>query len=308
MRQTPDIVECFLKYVAEELAYSPLTVSTYRRDLKYWKDYVEAGAGSFVPSDITVNDIRAWVAHMGREGLAAVTMKQRLSAVRAFYRYLIRRHGAEANPAASVKINRRQKTLPKFIDSGEIARVLDSMEAEAVTTADYDAVLDSLIVNILYQTGMRSAEILALTDSRVDMSQCSFKVIGKRNKERIVPFGPNLAALLNEYTHLRPAPAAASADNAFLLDRNGEPLKYGRVYRTVKHALDGRVSAVRKSPHVLRHTFATDMLNGGAELTSVRQLLGHASLAATQIYTHVTAGEIYDNYRRAHPRGAVKKS
>lgn len=301
-----DLITSFLEYVGLELASSPLTVDTYRRDLRYWREYVERTAGEFDPFDIKVNDVRAWVAEMARAGLSGATMKQRLSAIRAFYRYLIKRHGATENPATSVKINRREKVLPKFIDTAEMSAVLDTLDDEAAMTEDYQNILDDLIVNILYQTGMRAAEITGLTDARVDLDARQFKVLGKRNKERFIPFGEPLARCIERYLSVRNV--SSLSDDAFLVKEDGTPLKYHHVYGAVRRALDGRVSSVKRSPHVLRHSFATDMLSGGADLMSVRQLLGHASLATTQIYTHLSPGEIYDNYLRAHPRAKSPKT
>lgn len=291
----------FMAYLNEELAYSPLTVSTYRADLRHWLVFEGVDHSKpFNPADVTVNDIRAWVADMSRKGLSTATIKQRMASVRSFYRYLIKRHGFTANPAASVRINRRGKTLPKFIDTGELAAVLDSMDDEAAASQSFDDIRNDLIINIFYQTGMRSAEILSLTDDRVDLSRCEFKVLGKRNKERVIPFSENMRRLIEQYLSVRPANGGTGSP--FLTDSKGLPLKYPKIYRVVRDALDGRVSSTRRSPHVLRHTFATDMLNGGADLTDVRQLLGHSSLATTQIYTHVSLNEIRENYNRAHPR------
>lgn len=292
-----------MRYLSDELAYSPLTLDTYRRDIEYWIEFEKGDKKSgadFDAEGVTVNDIRAWVAYMGRQGLSTATMKQRLSAVRALFRFMIKRYGANSNPAASVKINRRAKLLPKFIDSTEMAAVLDNLQNIAGIDGDYESIRDNLILNIFYQTGMRVSELINLTDSRVDLSHSEFKVLGKRNKERLIPFGANMSQLIKEYLAVRPE--KWEANDSFLLTVKGKPLSYQKTYNIVRKALDGRVSSPRRSPHVLRHTFATDMLNAGADLTSVRQLLGHASLATTQIYTHVTIGEVYENYHRAHPR------
>ena len=299
--KTPAIIETFLGYVRDELAYSELTVLTYRADLGHWLNFLShSDITVFEPQSVTVNDIRAWVASMSRKNLSAATIKQRLSAVRAFYRFMIKRHGLKHNPASGVRINRRGKTLPKFIDTGEMCRVLDGMENEAAVTNDFESVRNTLIINMLYQTGMRASELTALTDSRVDLVRNELKVLGKRSKERIIPFGEHLQRQIEQYYALRPV--AMTGSQPFFTDSEGSALKYSQVYRIVHEALDGNVSSTKRSPHVLRHTFATDMLNNGADLTSVRELLGHTSLATTQIYTHVTASELYENYYRAHPR------
>ena len=296
-----DTVALFMDYLKNELAYSNQTLRVYGSCLEHWRLFLSAETPDFDPTDVTVNDIRAWVADMSRQGLTADTIKNRLSAVRSFYKFLIKRHGAKANPAANVRINRRSKSLPKFIDAGEIADVLDSMDNDAVDMNDFEAVRNDLIVNMLYQTGMRASELVGLTDERVDMTRNELRVLGKRNKERVIPFGLHLHECIEYYMAIRPS-NSDSPKAPFFVDDDGSPLNYSKVYRIVRQSLDGRVSSPKRSPHVLRHTFATDMLNGGADLTSVQKLLGHNSLATTQIYTHVSVGELYENYNRAHPR------
>lgn len=298
-----NIIASFLDYMKDELAYSHHTVTSYKVDLEAWCEFIAPDNPEFNPADVTTNDIRAWVAAMGRQGMAPATIKRKLSSVRALYRYLIKRHGAAANPAANVKVNRRRKSLPKFIDSAEMANVLDRMDSDAVVSDDFNTVRDDLIINMLYQTGMRASELVALTDGRVNLERCELKILGKRNKERVVPFGPGLAALIEHYLSLRSITRAD--DNAFFTTDDGTPMNYGKLYNIVRKALDGSVSSTKRSPHVLRHSFATHMLNGGADLTSVRKLLGHVSLATTQIYTHVSVSELYENYRRAHPRAKI---
>lgn len=297
----PDnFIDAYLNYLRDELAYSPLTLRVYSNSLEYWRSFIVGENGALDPQTVTLNDIRAWVAQMGRQNLSTATIKNRLSAVRSLYQFLIKRYGIKINPAASVRINRRQKPLPKFIDSGEIASVLDTMDIEAHVSCDFESVRDDLIVNMLYLTGMRASELVGLTDSRVDCTRNELKVLGKRNKERVIPFGNTLLEQIAKYVSLRPV--SPSPGQPFFTTSNGEALKYHQVYRIVRQSLDGRVSSPKRSPHVLRHTFATDMLNGGADLTSVQKLLGHNSLATTQIYTHVSVSELYENYRRAHPR------
>ena len=302
MRGSNPKIEAFLTYLRDELAYSPLTQKLYRDGLDNWMLFVARDEKNFDPQEVTVNDIRAWVAQMSRHGNSAGTIKHRLCAVRALYRYLIKRCGATHNPAANVRINRREKPLPKFIDSGEMAQILNSMDNDAIDSNDFENIRNDLILNLFYQTGMRASELVGLTDARVDLSRNELKILGKRNKERVVPFGPSLRSIIEKYISLRPLTFQSEVQQPFITDDEGNGLKYKKIYDLVHTMLDGRVSSVKRSPHVLRHTFATDMLNGGANLTSVRELLGHTSLATTQIYTHVSIGELYENYNRAHPR------
>lgn len=297
------MIDAFIRYLRDELAYSPHTVLSYGKDLKEWRAFVAPDSQDFDPCTVTTNDTRAWVATLSRNGLSTSSIKRKLSSVRSLYNFLIKRHGATSNPAANIRINRRQKPLPKFIDRNEMAAVLDSLDEEAFAANDFISVRNDLIINMLYQTGMRASELTALTDERVIMSRNELKVLGKRNKERIVPYGSALAELIEKYINLRPGEPGGC--RPFFTDEEGNELTYNQLYRVVRQSLDGRVSSPKRSPHVLRHSFATDMLNEGADLTSVRKLLGHKSLATTQIYTHVSLNELRENYRKAHPRSKV---
>lgn len=299
------MIDRFIEYLRTELAYSPLTLKVYRTDLTDWKNFVahdNDGTADFDPMSITTNDTRAWVASLGRRGLTGGTIKHKLSAVRSLYNWMIKRHGALSNPAARVTVNRREKPLPKFIAPAEMNRVLTELDEE---TEGFTSLRNSLVLNLLYQTGMRASEMVNLTDERVDTARSELKVLGKRNKERLIPFGDSLKSLIDNYRAVRPA--AIAPGQPFLVDEDGAPLNYNRVYAIVRNALDGRVSSSKRSPHVLRHSFATDLLNNGADLTSVRKLLGHESLATTQIYTHVSVAELRDSYQRAHPRARHDK-
>lgn len=305
MNQRPDYIKMFLSYLKDEMAYSPLTLTVYEASLGHWLDFLGCDSAGLDPASVKVNDMRAWVASMSRAGLTAGTIKNRLSAVRSFYRFLVKRHGAPENPAANVRINRREKALPKFIDTYEMAGVMHTLEDESLAE-EFVPVRDLLIVDMFYQTGIRASELMGLTMARVDLARAEIKVLGKRNKERVIPVADTLMSTIRHYLKL--CPPHTGADAPFFVSEDGEPLKYHHIYKIVRKSLDGRVSSTRRSPHVLRHTFATDMLNGGADLTSVQKLLGHNSLATTQIYTHVSLNELYENYNRAHPRAKTSQT
>jgi len=308
---TRNLIATFLEYLAAEKGASPLTIRTYGTDLRGWKEFVAPNVDDevFDPANVPVNDTRAWVADMGSRGLKTRTIMHKISAVSSLYEYMVRHCGATSNPVTRIRINRRERPLPRFIAFKELSAVINSFDDDAAREdADYDTILSDLILNILYQTGIRSSELVGLTDARVDTSRRELKVLGKRNKERIVPFGDSLLDIINRYKAVRPA-GPADTGGKFIVDRNGKGITYNKVYVIVRRALDGHVSSPKRSPHVLRHTFATDMLNAGADLAAVRELLGHASLATTQIYTHVSLSEMRNAYMTAHPRaraGVIK--
>ncbi|MDE6174713.1 MAG: tyrosine-type recombinase/integrase [Duncaniella sp.] len=304
-----ELINQFLDHLSHELNYSRLTVSAYRTDLMAWADFATAGhPESLQPLDVTTSDLRQWIGALGREGCTPRTIRRKASSLRSFFRYLMHTHGLRSNPASALTLARIPKDLPVYIRPDDTARVLDDP-----TPADgFTDLRNRLIIDILYSTGIRCSELIGLLDRATDTRKGELKVLGKRNKERIIPIGPELCQAIEDYRSARdssPATAISQADpTAPLLVRNdGRPLYRKYVYNVVHETLSSEgVHASRLSPHVLRHSFATDMLNSGAPLTSVQLLLGHQSLTSTQVYTHVTYNELKHNYQLAHPR-ALKK-
>lgn len=306
----PMLIKQFIEYLRCELNYSALTVASYGKILAQWREFITGGSEvahtpNFDPYSVTVNDIRAWAASMANAGLSVRTVRWKLSAVRTFYNYLCKRHGAKANPAAEVVMAKLPKTLPHFIAEDETMAVLND---DLLDTNNFVELRDYLVVEMFYSTGMRAAELIGLSDESIDMSRCELKVLGKRNKERTIPFGEHLKLLIEQYRTVRAATLGDSVKpEAFFVRESGEPLYYGLVNKIVHSRLDGAVHSSKRSPHVLRHSFATDMLNNGADLNAVQHLLGHTSLATTQIYTHITYRELLNNYQLAHPRAQSKR-
>lgn len=297
------MIDKFLSYIAHELCLSPNTVSAYRTDLLMWHDFAtRGGQRPFTPEAYTVNQLRLWVAESART-VSVRTVRRRVQSLRAFYRYLMRNCGLLNNPAAELQLSRLPKSLPVYVRPAETEKMIDSLQERC--DRSLNDLRDCLIVDMLYSTGMRCSELIGLTDGNVDTRRGELKVLGKRNKERIIPFGKELNTLITKYREIRGASAPGAP---FFTRPDGRPLYRKMVYNVVHQAmLDEGVHAERMSPHVLRHSFATDMLNEGAGLNSVQQLLGHASLTTTQIYTHITYRELQHNYQLAHPR-AQKKS
>lgn len=292
----------FLTYLRHELNSSPHTVEAYGRDLRQWQAYVTSeGKYEFRPAEVTSSDLRQWVLGLARSGDSTRTVRRKMQAVRAFYKWMLRCGAVASNPAADVALPKLDKPLPVYVRPEETAAVID----EELDTEDFIAVRDRLIVDMLYSTGMRCSELLTLRDAAVDTRKGELKVLGKRNKERIIPFGQELTDMIALYRRLRDDLIESRAEE-FFLRPTGEPLYRKLIYNVVHEALQGRAHAARLSPHTLRHSFATDMLNNGADLNAVQHLLGHASLATTQVYTHISYRELKQNYRTAHPR-ALKK-
>lgn len=291
--------ENFLTYIQCELNRSAHTVSSYRSDLDLWQAFTREHFGpGFDPLRTTLSDVRMWVAAQAAAGISPRSIKRRVSMLRTFFGFLVDRYGMKANPALDLQTARAPRSLPSVIRPEESAKILDA----PFDPDDFTEVRDRLILLTLYSTGMRASELTGLTDSSIDVARGELKVLGKRNKERIIPFGNEMTRMIDLYRSLRPA----SASTAFFTDPDGRPLTYRKLWTVVRHMLAGRVRASRPTPHALRHSFATDMLNGGASLTAVQRLLGHASLATTQIYTHLSYTELQNNYQLAHPRAQKK--
>lgn len=304
------LIDTFLKYLRCELNLSDHTVSSYSCDLHQWYDFA-ASVGLYDctpehpepdPAKVTLNDLRLWVSHMSSGGLSPRSARRKIQSLRAFYKYLMRRHGLEVNPAAELMPARLPHTLPTFIRPEETAAILD----EDFDHDDFIAVRDRLIINMLYSTGMRCSELLGLKDANINLGRGELKVLGKRNKERIIPFGDEMNGLIRLYRNLRNRQAATLSPE-FFVRPDGKPLYRYLVYKIVHNSLTGKASVSKCSPHVLRHSFATDMLNNGADITAVQQLLGHQSLSTTQIYTHLSYRDLLTNYKLAHPRAKTKE-
>lgn len=270
----------FLQYTRYERNLSPLTVKAYGSDLRQFGDFLTGGKRPLEPRSVTASDVRAWMVDLARRHDGARTMRRKIQALRAYYKWLLRRGDVAADPTAGLELAKLPRVLPCYLRESTLDALLDS----PVDTADYEAVRDRLVVMMLYDTGMRRAELIGLRDAAVDTARGELKVHGKRDKDRIVPFGPELARAITLYRQLRDRQVARGCE-AFFLTAKGAPLYPSLVYRVVHQALQQAGGTGKLSPHVLRHSFASAMLNNGADIDSVKQLLGHESLAATQVYT-----------------------
>ena len=295
-------IEMFLKYLRYELNYSVHTVLSYRNDLNQFAEFLVGGGNDELRLEsVTPNDVREWMMNRTQGGDSLRTIRRKVQSLRALYKYMEREGLVDDNPAAEVELAKLPKKLPSYMR----VESMDALFDEQIDVTDFEAVRDRLIVMMLYETGIRRGELIDLLDINVDTGKKEMKVHGKRDKDRIVPFGAELCQWIAMYRRQRNRVAGGHVEN-FFVRKNGEKLYPSLVYKVVHDALLEVGGGNKYSPHVLRHTFASAMLNDGAELNNVKELLGHESLAATQVYTHITFRELKDNYQSAHPR-ALKK-
>lgn len=291
------LTDSFLDYLLYERNYSEGTVKYYRADILELQEFGEELLGDLTPSDVDAELVREWIASLMDRGCASSTINRKLSSIRTYYKYLLRRGEVVADPLQKVTGPKKKKPLPVFLREGEVNRLLDDMDFGE----GFEGCRDRMIIEMFYATGMRLSELIGLDDEDIDFSASLIKVTGKRNKQRLIPFDEELRCSIQEYVKVRNEAFPVRSD-AFFIRKNGERLNRGIVAYIVKRNLSKVVTVKKRSPHVLRHTFATAMLNNGADLGSIKELLGHESLATTEVYTHTTFEELKKVYNQAHPR------
>lgn len=290
-------VDSFSDYLKLERGYSPRTVQEYHDDLKAFEAFCKESDPMLTWETIESDVVRNWMVSMMDAGRAAATVNRRLSSLRTFYKYLLKRNWIKTDPLCGVRGPKKQKPLPVFLRENEMNRLLDG----GCFGDDFFGKRDKLIVNVFYATGIRLSELTGLDNKDVDLDEGVLKVTGKRNKQRLVPFGEELRLSFRDYLKEKAA-SGIMDDGAMFVDKNGMRLKNAKVRNLVRSYL-GMVSTLKKrTPHVLRHTFATSMLNHHADLESLRELLGHESISTTEVYTHTTFEELKEMYNHAHPR------
>ena len=290
-------IESFLDYLKLERNYSQLTVLKYESCLRLFEDFFKSLNTELEWESVDADVIRDWMESMMDAGLNAATVNGRLSAVRSFYRFALKRGLVDNDPAHTLTGPKKEKPLPKFIREKDMDRLL----SPEMWNDSYKDVCARTIILLFYETGIRVSELVMINDEMVDLDNRQLKVTGKRNKQRIIPFGAELEQALREFVRLRDEQVERIEDGFFLTDK-GQRMNDAQVRYIVKSQL-GRVTTQQKrTPHVLRHTFATTMLNHEAGLESVKKLLGHESLATTEIYTHTTFEQLKKVYEKAHPR------
>jgi integrase/recombinase XerC len=290
--------ESFLQYLQIEKRYSLHTVRSYLNDLDQFFQFLESLGLPEDPGAVTSYDIRAWIVSMLDNNYSTISVHRKISCLRVFFRYLRKEGIVKSDPLEKVVLPKRKKSLPVFIEEEAMGKLLDN----DIFGDDFAGVRNRTIIELLYLTGMRRAELIGLRDNDVDLADGSLKVTGKRNKQRIIPLVGPFIRRLEEYISVRNEKIPETKNGWFFITDKGNKLYDKYVYNTVNSYLAMVTTIEKKSPHILRHTFATHMLNRGADLNSIKELLGHANLSATQIYTHNTFEKLKKVYKQAHPR------
>lgn len=314
------MIEAFLNYLSLERACSPHTVTSYGNDLREFRTYLgqtETGLGL---KDADADLVRGWAMSLVASGVKASSVNRKFSSLRTFYKYLLKKGIIEVSPMQSVHGPKKAKPLPQFVREADMERLLCAT-AQGDT---WQEMRNHAVLQLFYETGIRLSELVGLDETDVDFGRKTIKVTGKRNKQRIIPIGDGLAESLKRYMEIRPNPSDRGGDSIiaeqsslphregwggsplFVTDK-GERVYPGWVYRLVRKNLSQVVTLKKRSPHVLRHTFATAMLNNAAELEAVKELMGHESVSTTQIYTHTTFEELKKAYKQAHPRASINQ-
>ncbi|MCB0761324.1 MAG: tyrosine-type recombinase/integrase [Flavobacteriales bacterium] len=293
-----DSIDQYLSFLQNEKRYSPHTLEGYRGDLEQYFQFQEEQFETTDLKDATHAMVRSWVVNLVELDFQPTSVQRKLSSLRSFFKYHLREGTVVTNPVKGVVAPRKKKRLPVFVDESCMEKFNFDFFEE-----DFAGMRDKLIVTILYETGIRKAELIGLHDGSLDFGKKQVKVLGKRNKERIIPISGGLIEDVKKYQLLRNEQFGRQ-EGAYLLVTNQGNKMYPRfVYNKVNHYLGLVTTLKKKSPHILRHTFATHLLNNGADLNAVKELLGHASLSSTQVYTHNTIEKLKDVHRKAHPNG-----
>ena len=291
--------DSFLKYLAAERNYSSATIQSYAKDLSMFQEFLEEQNLDASWTAVEAEDVREWVIYlMDEQKMAASSVNRRLSAMRSFYKYLRRVGWVSINPMEKVVAPKKKRPLPYYVRESEMDKLLE-LTAE---DRSFKGIRDRLVLMMFYETGIRRAELLGMTDASVDLASKQIKVTGKRNKQRIVPFGEELENEIKAYRTAREEALGQKTFPKLFVTDEGTAMNETQVSKIVKDNLSKVTTIKKRSPHVLRHSFATAMLNNKADLTSIQKLLGHESVATTEIYTHVSFEELKSEYKNAHPR------
>lgn len=292
------MVDSFIKYISYEKRYSQHTVSSYLNDLNQFSQYLSSNFQTLNLQESTQLMVRSWILSLMDSGITPKSVNRKIASLRSYYKFLLKRELISKDPTAKVKLLKTPKQLPNFVDESELSNLLDHAEFPN----DFEGQRKKLILELFYGTGIRLSELIGLLDTNVDLAKKTIKVLGKRNKERIIPISESLCEVISNYKKVKKTSLENVHSNFLIVNNNGEQSYPMMIQRVVKSYLKGLKSIDKKSPHVLRHTFATHLLNKGADLNAVKDLLGHTSLAATQVYTHNSLDKLKSVFDQAHPK------
>jgi integrase/recombinase XerC len=293
-----DYRESFFNYLKFEKRSSSHTVVAYKIDLDQFVQFCTEVIGEFDVKKVDAKLVRNWIVLLMDKKLSARSVNRKITTLKSFFKFLLKEQIVKSNPVIHLALPKIRKKLPNFVEEKNLNHLLD----DGFFSNDFTGIRDKLIITLLYGTGIRLAELLLLKDSDFDIKMCLIKVLGKRKKERIIPYPTSINQLLEQYINERNS-AVGFKTERLLVTKTGKPVYEKLIYRVVKNNLAKVTLLEKKSPHVLRHTYATHLLNKGADLNAVKELLGHSNLAATQVYTHTTFERLHDIYKQAHPRG-----
>jgi integrase/recombinase XerC len=289
--------ELFLNYLKYEKRYSQNTLTAYENDLDQFILFGKKLVEDFCVEEVDYHLIRQWIVSLMDNGISAKSVNRKISTLKTFFKFLMREGVIEKNPTDKIAIPKMGKKLPVFVQEKEMNRLLDGR----FFTEDFEGRRDKAIVSLFYGTGIRLSELVGIRFPDLNLNEKMVKVNGKRDKQRLVPFPLEISTVLSDYIELRNE-LFPDSGNFLFLTGNGDPVYNKLIYRIVKRQLSLVTTVDKKSPHILRHSYATHLLNRGADLNAIKELLGHANLAATQIYTHTTFEQLKKVYKQAHPR------
>ncbi|GAB1417015.1 tyrosine recombinase XerC [Paludibacter sp.] len=292
------MINKFLQYIQYEKNYSSHTVLSYSNDLNQFQGYLSENHNKTNIEDVEASDIQHWILHLTSQGLSATSVSRKISTLKSFWRFLLKHNLSTKNPTLKILLPKTKKPLPLFFKNRDIERVVDD---PFVPAEEYVRQRNILIIEVFYMTGIRLSELINIKEDDFDFGRGELRVIGKRNKQRIIPIDERLRDKILKFKTLKRS-HIPFVENYLFVKSDGKKMYPKLVYDIVRELMS-EVSTLKKhSPHVLRHSFATGLLNGGADINAVKELLGHSSLAATQVYTHTDFGELYNIYKQAHPR------
>lgn len=291
-------INSFRDYLQHEKNYSLHTIAAYIKDLEFFSDFLKSDFDSEKLENVNYSIIRSWIVYLVGQEISNSSINRKISSLKSFYKFLLKTKQIEVSPLLKHKSLKTPKTLQIPFSEKELDNVLNFL----VYKDDFEGIRDKLIIDMFYTTGIRRAELINLKVQNIDLSNGVIKVLGKRNKERIIPILPVIIEQINCYNAQRIKVENSKYNDYFFLMLKGVKLNDSFVYRLINYYFSNVSEKVKKSPHILRHTFATHMLNKGADLNSVKELLGHSSLASTQVYTHNSLSELKKTYGNFHPR------